>query len=442
MRGDKTAITKVEATVRMYGSGFGRHGWVLISMEAALMWVSSGSIAHGLNVILPAIATTHGLNYAQLLAVATPASWMSVLSGYWGAKLCQKIGAKPLIVAGLLLGCMSFGCMGLANNVWAFAALFAMVCVFDTTFAFIGGPAMVASWFPERRSVAMGWVTMGQTISSATYVPLIAMVFATAGVERGFWAVPALMTVAAVVFAWLPAENPLRQRRAVECADGAQENGPQTVPLTTRELLGMRDVWLMGVSYGGLFIVIVGVISQLVPRLMSLGMTAPEAIRAMTIAAVAGIPGAWVWGALGQRCGVKRSSTIYALWYVAAITLHLVSWNSVTLWLSLLMIGFGLSGITNYSVLAVGDRFPGTQFVSAWSVVNPIQSVFRCCAFAILAFGIHSLGGLRGAYLILIGVGLMSAVLITQIGGQPSKSATADGYVSKSWRENSRESEA
>jgi MFS family permease len=425
MTGGKTESAELEIPARMRhaGTGFGRHGRVLIGMEAALMWVSSGSIAHGLNVILPAIATTHGLNYARLLAVTTPASWMSVLSGYWGAKLCQKIGVKPLIVAGLLLGGVSFGCMGLANSIWAFAALFAMVCVFDTTFAFIGGPAMIASWFPERRSVAMGWVTMGQTISSATYVPLIAMVFAAAGVERGFWAVPALMAVAAVVFAWLPAENPLRQCRAVECADGAQENGPQTVPLTTRELLRMRGVWLMGLSYGGLFIVIVGVISQLVPRLISLGMTAPEAIRAMTIAAVAGIPGAWAWGALGQRYGVKRSSTIYALWYVAAITLHVASWNRSTLWLSLLMIGFGLSGITNYSVSAVGDRFPGAQFVSAWSVVNPIQSVLRCCAFAILAFGIHSLGGFRGAYLILIGVGIVSAALITQIGGHASESS-------------------
>jgi MFS family permease len=428
MKGDKAVHTKLDAPARMRGagSGFGRYGRVLISMEAVLMWVSSGSIAHGLNVILPAIAKVHGLNYAQLLAFATPASWMSVVSGYWGAKLCQKIGAKSLIVAGLLLGGVSFGCMGLANSVWAFAALFAMVCVFDTTFAFIGGPAMIASWFPEKRSAAMGWVTMGQTISSATYVPLIAMVFAAVGVERGFWVIPALMAIAAMAFLWLPAENPLQWRCAEKCAERVQEADLQAVQLTTRQLLGMRDVWLMGVSYGGLFIVIVGVISQLVPRLISLGMTEPQAIQAMTIAAVTGIPGAWAWGALGQRYGVKRSSILYALWYVVAITLHLVNWNKGTLWLSLLMIGFGLSGITNYSVSVVGERFQGRQFVSAWSVVNPIQSVLRCCAFAILAFGIHSLGGFRGAYLILVGVGLISAVLITRIREQASESAAID----------------
>lgn len=401
-------------------SNFGASGWMLIGLSAALMWISSGSIAHGLNVILPAIASTHHLDYTQLLALATPASWMSVVSGYFGAKLCQRIGAKPLIIAGLLLGGLSFGCMGQVGSLWAFAVLFSSVCIFDTTCAFIGGPAMIGAWFPRKQSLAMGWATMGQTISTATYVPITAMIFASLGVRRGFWAVPALMGIVALIFLRFPSANPKESllSKVTGQKPGAKDLSERS--FTTRELLGMKDVWLMGVSYGGIFIVVVGVISQLVPRLISMGVSEAQAIRAMTIAALVGTPGAWVWGALSQHCGVKISSIIYALWYSVAIAIHLLSGSAVTFWVSLLMIGFGLSGATNLSVSIVGEKFPGRQFVAAWGVVNPIQSILRCCAFAILAFGLHNLGGFRGSYLILIAVGLASAILLTQINVEPA----------------------
>jgi len=395
-------------------SNFGPAGWMLITLEALLMWISSGSIAHGLNVILPALSAEHHLDYARLLALATPASWTSVISGYFGARLCQRVGPKKLILWGLVLGAISFGLMGSCSSLIGFTLLFALVCIFDTSFAFIGGPALITNWFPRKSALAMGWVTMGQPISTATYVPVLALLFACFGVRMGFWGVPALMLLVALLFALLIQERPA-SAHTHDATQLAAATASSKAALTTRQLLARKQVWLMGLSFGGIFIVVVGLVSQLVPRLISLGFAPPQAIRALALTALAGLPGAWAWGWLGQRFGVKKASIAYALWLAAAIVLNVAGAHSILLWPSLFMIGFGLSGATNLSMTIVSERFPGPQFVAAWAVINPIQSILRCCAFGIIALGLTTLGGFGGAYMILCGVAIASALLLTRL---------------------------
>ncbi len=66
-----------------------------------------------------------------------------------------------------------------------------------------------------------------------------------------------------------------------------------------RHLLKMRDVWLIGIATGGIYIMLVGVVGQFVPRLMEMGYPQSTAIFYMTVAALIGAPGR-VWLGLAQ----------------------------------------------------------------------------------------------------------------------------------------------
>ena len=401
-------------------SNFGARGWSIILIEAALLWISSGSVVHGLNVILPALSQTYSLEYTQLLALATPASWASILAGFVGAWICGAKGPKYLILLSLVCGGVALGLMGTWGTTIGFVTLFAVVCFFDSCFAYVGGPALVTSWFPRKKGLAFGWSTMGQTFSTATYVPYVAFCFATFGVQAGFWGITLLMAIMAVVVWRFAADTP----EAFGCAP---DNVPMTADeiersrlevetrpnhFTVRQLLAMRDVWFMGLSFGGLYIVIVGLLSQFVPRLIAMGYPLETAILYMSIAAMIGVPGAYMWGWLSQKMGVKRCAMLYLAWYAVALALNIFELNTVTMWISLAMIGEALGGATNLSMSIVAEKFPRADFVRAWGVVNPIQSIVRCCAFAILAFGLTHLGGFSGAYSILLVVALISMVLI------------------------------
>lgn len=401
-------------------SNFGARGWSILVFEAALLWIGSGSVVHGLNVVLPAISSAFHLDYTELLALATPASWASIVAGPCCARICEKKGPKFLIIVSLAIGGVCFGLLGTWGSTVGFATLFTIVCFFDTSFAYIGGPTMIANWFPRKKGLALGWCTIGQTLSTATYVPFLAFMLATFGVQKGFWSISLFMFAMIVVMALFSADTPEQLNcspdndpmTSEEIARSRRERETYVCPFTTRQLLGMRDVWFMGLAYGGIYVVIVGLVSQLVPRLMAMGFEQKTAILYLTISASCGVPGAYAWGWFSQKVGIKRASIAYTVWYMAALVLNIFELNTVTMWISLVMIGFSLGGATNLSTAVVAEKFPRGAFVKAWGVVNPIQSVVRCCAFAILAFGLTYLGGYAGAYAILAVIAFVAMLLI------------------------------
>ncbi|MDR1426324.1 MAG: hypothetical protein LBJ08_01005 [Bifidobacteriaceae bacterium] len=198
-------------------------------------------------------------------------------------------------------------------------------------------------------------------------------------------------------------------------------------------MLRMKDVRLIAVGTGCVYIMLVGVMSQMVPRQMSIGISQGQAVTNLSIAAFIGVPGAFVWGWLGHKFGSKGGVMIYSCWWIVAIAVNAYfSLNPVTLWISLIMLGFSFGGATNLATSLVADKFPRSAFVGANAVVQPIQAIIRSLATTILAFGLQRFGGpdtdnpsYAGAYTLLIGVGMVALVLFSLTSTKPSAQTLA-----------------
>ncbi|HXP98293.1 MAG TPA: MFS transporter [Telmatospirillum sp.] len=400
-------------------SNFGPRGWSIILMEGIMFWVASGSNTHGLNVIIPTLCAAYGLDNHTLLFLATPATWGSVVASFVCAKYCEKKGAKSTIMICLFATGICFGLLGTWGTVTSFVILFFGVCFFSTGFAYVGGTTLIANWFPQKKSLALGWCTMGQTFSAAIYVPILAWLFSVFGVQYGFWGISVLMflmIVGVAVFArnipeefgCSPDNIPMT---AEDIAKSRDEQEAYICPLTTRQLLGMRDVWFMGLASGGVYVVLIGVLSQLVPRLMTMGYDLHTAVLYLAIAAVIGIPGSYFWGWIGQKLGSKFALIFYSVWWIVAVVLNMFEFSPVTLWISLIMCGLSLGGATNLTTAIAVDKFPRGAFIKAFGIIAPIQAIIRCCAYAVLAFGLTYLGGYFGAYALLVVVALINVTL-------------------------------
>lgn len=408
-------------------SNFGRRGWQVILFQAALFWFAAGLATHGLNITLPMLVARYGLDQAELLAWATPAAWAAVPASLICARFAGRYGTKLTILVCIALGALCWGLMGRASSVAAFVVLFAGVSFFATGFGYFAGPALVANWFPLKKDLALGWATIGQAFSSAFFVPAVALSLSVFGVRNGFWGLSALMAVMFVLALLFVRDRP----EEVGCFP---DNDPDSLgklealkrgqpadasELTVARLLANRHVWLMGCASGCVYIVLVGVISQLVPRLTALGLSLDAAISYVMIAALIGIPGAPVWGWIGQWLGTRMALVVYMLWWLGAVGLQVFEPRGAVLWLSLLMIGFSLGGATNLTTSIVASKFRRDAFVKAFGVIHPIQSVVRCFSFSILALGLNFLGGYTGAYALLAGVCLLTIVLTLMIDLEP-----------------------
>ncbi|MDR3437128.1 MFS transporter [Telmatospirillum sp.] len=400
-------------------SDFGVRGWSIIVIEGLLIWIAAGVQVHGLNVIVPTLSSTFGIDSKTLLFWATPASWGSVVSAFALAKVCEWKGIKFTILLSLVICALCFGLMGTWATVVSFVLLFAGVNFFGTGYGYVGGLMMITNWFPRKKNLALGWVTMGQTMSTALFVPALAWLFETFGVQNGFWGVSLAMILLAAVVVFFVRNTPEEfgcspdneQMSAEEIERSRREQEAYVCPLTTTQLLGMKDVWLIGVASGGVYVVLVGVLSQLVPRLMAMGYDLHTAIMYLSIAAFIGVPGSYCWGWIGQKMGSKAGIIFYSLWWLGAVVLNMFEFNPITLWTSLVMIGFSFGGATNLTTSIVAEKFHRGAFVKAFGVIAPIQGIVRCCSFAVLAFGLTYLGGYAGAYALLAVIAVIDVFL-------------------------------
>lgn len=422
---DNVTLSKEPSITAIRNTGIGMRGWVVIVFQAILFWLAAGAVTHGLNVTLPALSQAYHLDYNTLLALATPASWASIPAGPIAAWLCEKKGAKFNIILCLVACGLCYGFLGYADSFAAFTVLFAGVCFFGTGFAYVGGTAIVASWFVKKSGLALGWCTVGQTFSSAFYVPVLATCFALFGVSNGFWGVATLMLVMAVLVALFIFNHPedigmspdnevVKKEIAVEkdVEPTADLQDPLvSSPLSVKRMLQMKDVWLMGIGTGAIYILLVGVVSQIVPRLIHSGYSLNDAIFFMSVSALFGTFGAFGWGWLNHKLGIKPAIMLYTGWWMVAIVFNIFADNVVALWISMLMIGFSLPGATNYSTALIATKFPRKHYIRAIGIIHPIQSIIRCLSFSILAFGLSYLGGYSGAYVMFVAIGAVTLVL-------------------------------
>lgn len=406
--------------VEAHNTGFGSRGWTIIIFQAIMFWIAAGAVTHGLNVTLPALSKTYHLDYNTMLALATPASWASIPAGPITAWLCEKKSAKFNIILCLIACGLCFGGLGYCGSLAGFTILFGGVCFFGTGFAYVGGTSIIASWFVKKAGLALGWCTVGQTFSSAFFVPVLAACFAFFGTRDGFWCIASMMFVMAVLVALFIKNKPEDVGLApdnevlspAELQKRQDQPGVEPSPIRISRMLRMKDVWLMGMATGCIYIMLVGVVSQIVLRLMTAGYDMNTAIFYMSVSALFGTFGAYGWGWLNQKLGVKVAMMLYAAWWMVAIFINLFVGNTLLLWLSLLMIGFSLPGATNLSTALIASKFPRQLYIRAIGIIHPIQSVVRCFSFSILALGLAYLGGYTGAYLLLIGIGVLTLVLL------------------------------
>lgn len=397
-------------------SNFGPWGWSIVILEGFMFWLASGATTHCLNVVIPVLSGYFHIDSKILLFWATPASWGSVVASYVCAWMCKKWTARVTTIISLVACALCFGLLGTWAGVIPFVILFFGVAFFGTGTAYVGGATMIANWFPQKKALAFGWATMGQAFSSAAFVPVLAFLFAVFGPQYGFWGISACMIALAVAVFFLATDTPEERGCTPDnlpkgSAEAMREEAIVESAGSTWKLLWTRDVWLIGVGSGGIYIVLIGVLSQMVPRLMALGMSLDLAILHLAVAALLGIPGAYFWGWIGTKLGTRPALIFYAGWWGLAVVLNMLGLEGVYLYTSLFMIGTSFGGATNLTTSIIAEKYPRATFVDAFGAISPIQGIVRCCSFAILAFGLTYLGGFTGAYALLVGIAVVNMAL-------------------------------
>lgn len=233
----------------------------------------------------------------------------------------------------------------------------------------------------------------------------VGIVTAIIGVLSFFWAKNDPSEVGA-----LPDNMELDESFRKEEAKGGKEN------FSLGSILKNKNTWLIGLGFGLLWMVTVGVISQFIPRMMSVGYTNGEALRFMLISSLIAIPGSYFWGWLDSKTGTKKASVVYAASYIVALILLITSFHPVLVWIGCIFVGLGIGGLLNLLSSMIISAFGREGFMSANSVIMPIASIIRVLAFLVMAALLQISGGsFTLPYMVFIGIDVVGAIVIVSI---------------------------
>lgn len=413
--------------IKTSSNNFGGIGWYYILLTAVLFMLSAGLTTDTLNVTIDGFSQLHGWANTTLLHYSTLAGYISIAAAVLIGWLIAKKGTRAIVTGTLIVG-------GLATIWWGFvqspiqyliACAFAVSC--NNGYAHLCSSNLAAVWFPTRKGLFLGWSTMGIQISAVILVPIMNTLLTHFGISYAYLFFGILQLVLAVV-CWFTVRNtpeeldrtpdnlPMSQEEAAAYRKSTETAGNG---MTILDVLKTKQTWLIAIPFGILYMTAVGVMSQLIPRLMSQGFDMPSAMFVMSVASLIGVGGSYLYGWIDVKFGVKKSSVIIMLDFIVAMFLMVLPFNLITMWISMVLVGAGLGGVANLSASFAASVFGPSGFATAFSVINPLMGIIRVTAMSVLAFGLTYFGGYSGAYAIFLGLCVVALILTVLSSDKP-----------------------
>ena len=137
-----------------------------------------------------------------------------------------------------------------------------------------------------------------------------------------------------------------------------------------KDAIKNKYVWMYGIGNGFFGLATVGIMSQLLSFFQEVrGYDASSALTMLTIAAVIGIAGAWIWGAVDQKLGPQKTCLIFGIWYLAGIIL-LISPLKIGMYVGLIMLGASIGGNGQFGPVLAAQAFGRKDFSVSFSCMN------------------------------------------------------------------------
>lgn len=376
----------------------------MIFISFCLYLLTAACTSDGENVILPKLAAANGWDYTKVLSLATAAGALSVIGNLLLGKICEKKGPKFSIILGLLTSACFVFLYGSATNLTVYAiGLFGAICC-GQSISFFGASALIANWFPRKKGLAMGIVTIGPPVATIAMVSVMNSLLGSLGLKKGVVVISAVLLLVALFCLFAVHDTP------EECGE-TPDNMPKeeleklhseeehTEKLPLGQLLKMKSFWYILLMMGICNLTQTGLMAQFLVRYQGTDIPESTVIVMMSIMAVIAIFGSMIVGYFENKLGTQKAYSIFAALFALAFLLNFTNIPGLV-YLSVSMFGVVLTLMQIFLSAFELSVFGRKNFKQANAVLFPLISMIGQMTFLLISACLKIFGEVRYAYLI------------------------------------------
>ena len=385
-------------------SNFGKKGWGILILAFFSILLMSLIVYDSLNVTIPAFAAQKGWNVAILYVFSTIAAWISVIgAALWGG-ICSKKTNRFGWVAALLLGAVGCVTWAFAGSPVVYLICLALAMVGGMGFAYIANLNVISNWFPTKKGLVMGWVTIGFPLSATIAVPFVSGLLGAVGLQGVYFVFSGLCVVLALLVGIIVRDYPEQsgafpdnnknfdKEQAQKELDAGLEY-MKTSPWTGKAMFKAKETKKIVFSLGVMELLALGIMTNYVPRMMQIGFAEEQIIPLLIIAGVVAMFGSYLCGVLDAHVGPKKAIWITYLFGIFSLILNLVGGalkvNGMEKVAFILIVaaqpflGVMLGGAANYLVSLTATIWGRYDFPAAYRVLKPLVAIVGALGISI-----------------------------------------------------------
>lgn len=412
---------KQEKDISLISANFGVKGWGILILTFLCIFLDSSLINDSLNVVIDVFAGQNQWNSNMLYGFSTITAWIAVAgAAMWGV-LSSKISIRWSWAISLLITGVACLFWGNASSPVVYFICLAVSAVGGMGFCYICSLNVVSNWFPRKKGMAMGWVTIGFPLSAAVTSQAVGNLVAKGGLHQVYLVYAVASFVLCVLVAIFVRDYPEQagaypdnnhkfdsEEAKKELALGLEYM--KTSPWTVKKLFSTGKVWLIGLSLGVMELLSLGIMTNFVPRMMQAGFVdanggpAPVIFMMLGIAGILACFGSVGCGILDAKLGPKKAIQITMVVAIVAIILNLIP-TTATKFASLPFLAIMLGGAANYLVSLTNTIWGRYDFPMAYKVLKPMVA-------AIGALGVSLVGILGRTFSYAVSYGVLAVLTV------------------------------
>lgn len=399
--------------------GFGK-GWLLI-IYGFLGYFTATAVGSAMNAAAGTLAELRGWQAAVLTSLISLGSLANIVACFVLGKLAARRSAKTLSIICFAIYVVVMVSLGLTTNLALFAICLILANGISCGIGYQLGPVMFSKWFPKRKGIVMGIVTMGIPLCAGVATMIYQRGYEAGGSLGGFMPFIAIAIVACLLLCLFIKENPADAGYTPDNGVEVEGESEQKVNVesiwTTSKLLKTPQVWAHSIALGFQLLFASGLMVQLFPRLLEIGFDPGTAGVMMLASGLLALPGSYLCGVIDSKIGARKAAITSYVFGMIAMAANLTG-TTVGVWISLVCIGMVVGGAANWPASLCVEEF-GESFANGYGIIQPMIQCVGAVGPAFFALFYGLTGSYRIPYIcggILMLVGLLIYLLVCKPG--------------------------